>query len=533
VVEELLCYTIPQSLFLNLARYNRPFQDYFFQNLSQKIASMHDNTSCRDLGPLMTGRVKDLDNDTPPVVNASLSIRETAFRMKELNTEAILVNFSNGDCGLVTSVDIVNGVVLAGLNAMHEIGTIATRSPVRVSSEELLFTALLQMTRHHVTRLIVNRSDETHGLLELVDLLSFLSNHSHLILGRVDRAQSVDEIRDALTEMPMAIRSLYSKGVKARHVARIAQEINRRTIMKLYTLLAPPDLAENSVLIVMGSGGRGEQLSQTDQDNALILRDGFDSPDLDAFRHNLTDTMVHLGFPACPGDIMISSAVWCNSLSRFQEMVEQWIRSGSPTDMINLAIFYDAIPVIGDRQLLLQLKKFMLAALPDNPMFFSRFAKPTVAFDTPLGLFSNFVLGKEGTSRNRLDIKKGGLFPIIHGIRSLALEARLRDVNTSKRIRTLMKMGVFDTAFADDLVEAFDFMSGIRFQSTAEHTVPTTLPAMPILGPGGNPVEASSDSLVDPASLTRWQRDLLKESLQTVNRMKRFIVHHFRLDLIG
>lgn len=30
----------------------------------------------------------------------------------------------------------------------------------------------------------------------------------------------------------------------------------------------------------MGSEGRGEQIIRTDQDNALILRDGFDCPDL-------------------------------------------------------------------------------------------------------------------------------------------------------------------------------------------------------------------------------------------------------------
>jgi signal-transduction protein with cAMP-binding, CBS, and nucleotidyltransferase domain len=53
----------------------------------------------------------------------------------------------------------------------------------------------------------------------------------------------------------------------------------------------------------------------------------------------------------------------------------------------------------------------------------AQFAKATVAFETPLGFFTNFVLEK---NRDELDIKKGGIFPIVHGVRSLALEYRCR-----------------------------------------------------------------------------------------------------------
>ena len=44
-------------------------------------------------------------------------------------------------------------------------------------------------------------------------------------------------------------------------------------------MIAPPELVQNSCLLVMGSEGRGEQLLKTDQDNALLLRDGYVPPD--------------------------------------------------------------------------------------------------------------------------------------------------------------------------------------------------------------------------------------------------------------
>ena len=45
---------------------------------------------------------------------------------------------------------------------------------------------------------------------------------------------------------------------------------------KLWSLLAPPELVQNSCLLVMGSEGRGEQILKTDQDNTLLLRDGYE-----------------------------------------------------------------------------------------------------------------------------------------------------------------------------------------------------------------------------------------------------------------
>ncbi|MBF0124970.1 MAG: cyclic nucleotide-binding protein, partial [Magnetococcales bacterium] len=109
--------------------------------------------------------------------------------------------------------------------------------------------------------------------------------------------------------------------------------------------------------------------------------------------------------------------------------------------------------------------------------------------------------------------------PIVHAIRSLAFEKGLREVNTAKRVRLLSKLGVFDNSFADDIIEAFDFMSGIRFFSILEQ------------GQATPPI--SQHNHINPSQLSRWQRDLLKDSLQTVNRLKKFISHYFRLDLVG
>jgi CBS domain-containing protein len=84
-----------------------------------------------------------------------------------------------------------------------------------------------------------------------------------------------------------------------------------------------------------------------------------------------------------------------------------------------------------------------------------------VAFETPLGFFTNFVLEK---NRDELDIKKGGIFPIVHGVRSLALEYRLPQTNTVDRITALSQRNLFQPSFGTELIEAFAFMSACELR---------------------------------------------------------------------
>ena len=45
-------------------------------------------------------------------------------------------------------------------------------------------------------------------------------------------------------------------------------------------------------------------------------------------------------------------------------------------------------------------------------------------------------------SQSRLDVKKAGIFPIVHGTRVLAMEAGITDSNTFDRLRALAAQGL-------------------------------------------------------------------------------------------
>ncbi|XLM19668.1 cyclic nucleotide-binding/CBS domain-containing protein, partial [Chromobacterium piscinae] len=89
--------------------------------------------------------------------------------------------------------------------------------------------------------------------------------------------------------------------------------------------------------------------------------------------------------------------------------------------MMQLAIFCDAESVCGDASLLADCRGYLQAKLQDDAGFYARFARAIDQFDTPLGPFSR-LRTRERDGRELLDLKKGGIFPLVHGLRALALE---------------------------------------------------------------------------------------------------------------
>src|SRR4249919_1016588 len=178
---------------------------------------------------------------------------------------------------------------------------------------------------------------------------------------------------------------------------------------------------------------------------------------------------------------------------------------------MQFAIFIDARAVAGDARLLDELRHYIFERLQSSTPFYARFARATEAFETPLGMFSNFVVGK-AEHRDALDLKKGGIFPLTHGVRSLALEYRIEATNTLERIAALQAKGVLTESFAVELGEALTMLATLRL-TTGLRKVKAGLP---------------QDNYVQPNKLNKLERELLRDSFKIVNEFKKFISFHFK-----
>jgi CBS domain-containing protein len=114
----------------------------------------------------------------------------------------------------------------------------------------------------------------------------------------------------------------------------------------------------------------------------------------------------------------------------------------------------------------------------------------------------------------RLDIKKAGIFPIVHGARILALQADIPVTNTFDRIEALVSSHILEKTLADDLSESLAFLMRLRLEA-----------GLQLLRE-----KKTASNEVDPASLSTLDKDLLKDALLVVKRFQQFINQRYHLD---
>ena len=176
---------------------------------------------------------------------------------------------------------------------------------------------------------------------------------------------------------------------------------------------------------------------------------------------------------------------------------------------MNIAIFYDAMATAGHSDLLRAAKQDLIDLMHGERVHLARFARAIDAFPTPIGIFNNLVTSKaEGDA---LDLKKGGIFPIVHGVRALALEKGLHETGTAARIARLSEIGAFEHQFARELTEALHYLMTLKLDAQI--------------------AEAASTSLVKPGELSTMERDLLRDAFHIVKRLREMLRRHFNLAM--
>lgn len=511
-VEETLCHVLPTSILLELMTGNPLFADYFQQNLAAKREIVAQHGQGQDMAEFMLARISDGMLREPPIVAEGTSLHEATRLMREMKSDCLLARKGNR-YGMVTRTDLLDAVVLGGMSVEADVSEIASYRLITADPEDYLFNALIQMTQHQIERIVVMaEGNRLAGVVELTDVLSHFSSHSHVIGLRVERANTVEELREAALGLTDLIRALISTGVKIRFTMELLAAMNGRIISRLFDLLIPQDMRPHVCLIVMGSEGRGEQIMKTDQDNALLVRNGLEWPGMMETLRRFSETLISFGFPPCPGNIMVSNPEWVNSIDDWTRKLKQWSQSYDGMAVMNLAIAVDSKPIAGNIALFKVARNAFLRSVQSNDIFLSHFAKAALNFDTPLTIFGNLK------SKEQLDIKKGGIFPIVHGVRTMALEQRILETNTFRRIEALVEMGRMDKAMGENLGEALSIFIQLRLNQQIQR------------------VEASADgrdgtpNTIDLQCLNKLERDLLRDALHIVKDFKKLFAMRYHIS---
>ena len=372
------------------------------------------------------------------------------------------------------------------------------------SSDLLLYRAIARMDRLRIRHLaVLDGEGRPLGMLTTRGLLRVRAGGTLAIGDAVETAPDARTLRAAHDRLPGLATALLEEKIPASDVA-IAISAITRDITARAARLAERAMADTGAgpppgpwcLLVLGSAGRGESLLAPDQDNALIVADqAADAVDgwFAAWGERINDILNEAGIPYCKGGVMAGKRAFRRSVGEWRAQTERWIAVPDGEALLNVDIFFDAVPVAGDRALAAAVLDPARARASDAPAFLRQMAEGVTAHRPPLGLFGRLKL-----DGGRLDLKRGGLLPIVSGARIMALKLGSAAAATADRLRAAAAAG----RLAPDNAEAL-----LQARETVAETILRQQIADIATG-------AAPGSRVDPARLGRAERTRLKQALR-------------------
>ena len=128
------------------------------------------------------------------------------------------------------------------------------------------------------------------------------------------------------------------------------------------------------------------------------------------------------GLPRCRGGAMASNPRWNLPLGEWQAQFRHWIERPEPDALLNASIFFDLRPLAGELGLGQSLQAQIAEQAPRGRLFLTLLANEARHHRPPLGLFGRLRPERTGEHRGALDLKHGGLMPVVDLARLFSLQ---------------------------------------------------------------------------------------------------------------
>lgn len=213
-----------------------------------------------------------------------------------------------------------------------------------------------------------------------------------------------------------------------------------------------------------------------DQDNAIVFEEGDPGGGEDRWFQRLgehfTRILHEVGVPYCTGGVMASNAQWRGSVTTWKARIDEWIGHSRPEDLLSVDIFFDMLAVHGDRRLAENVWKYGFDAAEGNVVFAKLLAEAAGGIEPGLNLFGGFR-----TIRDRINLKKTGLFGIVTAARTLAVCHHIVERSTAGRIAKLKLLHPNAEGDLEALADAQDVFFDLVLAQQVEdigHGLPAT-----------------------------------------------------------
>ena len=526
-IEDSLCLLMPSEVFHSLMGTHPAFADFFLRRQAGRLRHAVEAVHHEESGSaILRTRASDIVKRAPITIEPTRTIREAAQLMTERRVSALLVTepvagASEGRLvGILTDRDLRSKVIAGALPIDDPVSTVMTPDPVTIAPDKLAFEVLVLMARRGWHHLPVVENGRLVGMVTSGDLMRLEQANPSYLVGEVEKQTTLEGLVACSHRIPRVVSHAVAQDATAEDVSRVVTAIIDALTRKLIEF-AEADLGAAPVpycWVALGSQGRLESGLQSDQDNAIIIDDRATDEQVAWFAglaSRVVDGLEACGFERCPGDMMASNPQWRVRRATWGSYFAKWMNAPEPDALLNAQTFFDMRPVHGEVRLFETLQGAVVARAPQATRFQAYLAKQAQRFEPPIGFFRDFVLADSGEHANTLDIKAGGIAPIVQIARLLTLSKGGSELNTHGRLKSAAVAGALSEEKAADLADAFEFINYVRLRHQVRQ-----------LKDGESP-----DNHVPPATLSSFERRHLREAFTIIRSMQKALAFVHRTDV--
>ncbi|MEM6439177.1 MAG: DUF294 nucleotidyltransferase-like domain-containing protein [Pseudomonadota bacterium] len=453
--------------------------------------------------------LSDLMTPDPATVPPGATVADAATVMAERGISCVMVAEAGMLRGILTTGDLASRVLARGLDGAAPLRGAMTERVTALPPDALGADALMLMTERRISHVPVAVAGRLVGIVTQTDLIRAQGVNAGHLIGDILHARDATAIKTAAARIPELLALLVGSGARHQAVTRLVTDVADAATRRLLAL-GEAELGAAPVpwlWAACGSQGRQEQTGLSDQDNCLILSDEA-RPEHDAWFQALArfvcEGLDEAGWFLCPGDMMATADRWRKPVATWRGYFERWIAKPDPEAQMLASVMFDLRPIAGDETLFEGLHRETLEAASKNSIFLAHMVSNSLKHHPPLGLLGGLSTVRAGAHKAAIDLKMGGVVPVIDLARIHAMQRRIEPANTRARLTAAAELGSMSASGGHDLLDAYDFIAETRLRHQARQA-----------RRGDRP-----DNVLPVAELSELERGHLRDAFAVVKTMQ-------------
>jgi CBS domain-containing protein len=518
--EETVCYRIPAEIAEELLGAPAGLR-FVARSLLEPLTDLH--LVARQPGRNLADQpVGTLLHSQPIICAPDTSIQQAAQQMTDARGSCVVIELGDDTLGIVTDRDLRTKVVAGGMAPDTPLSAVMSAPAYSATADRRAGDVLLEMFdrgfRHFP---VLSPTGSVLGVIEDIDLVELRARSSFFLRQRIEAAKSVSELVTVSAELRPMMISLIDARVAAANAMAVysvtADALTRRLLEIELDRLGDPGV--EFAWLALGSLARREAVPSSDVDSAMVW---FDAPDeaqakaaLLELARAVTASLLRCGLRPDAHGASASDPLFVRSVQSWQRVARSWIEEPTQEQALILSsVLVDSRPVWGVHTGTPVADTFRLA--PSSPMLLRMMARFALSHRPPTGFLRGLVVEQSGERRGRLDLKHGGVLPIVDLARWGGMAAGVTAASTVERLRAASEAGKLSPTDAHTLEDAFELVNSLR----VEHQVAQ-------VRAGEEP-----DDHVDPAALSPLMRTQLKDAFRAVTSVQKRFSNQLRMGTV-